>query len=225
MPAVTAGRGYAILQAAMLPPRDDDKKDGRRERSARTHRGIVAALLDLVEEGNLEPTAAQIARRAGVAVRSIRQHFPSREDLFLAAVEEHARRVAPLRDYVDARLPMANRVAAFADVRGRELEFCSPVRRAASFLDTAQKHVRASTAIGRATDEAWQRRRREVEQVFARELDGRPDKRELLDALDLLAHGRTWDTMRYALHLSPADATAMLRRALESVLAPCSPAP
>jgi len=198
----------------MLPQRAIERRDGRRERSARTHKAIVAALIDLIEEGNLAPTAGQIAKRASVAVRSIRQHFPSREDLFVAAVEEHSRRVGPMRAYVDARLPLAERVTAFAEARGRELEFCSPVRRAASVVHAAPK----SSAIGRATDDAWQRRRREVEQVFAAELDASDARRELLDALDLLSHGRTWDTLRYAMQLSPKAATDLLARSLKAVL-------
>jgi len=202
----------------MLPPRAREKRDGRRERSARTHRAIVAALIDLIEEGNLAPTAAHIAKRASVAVRSIRQHFPSREDLFVAAVEEHARRLSPLRTYVDARLPLEQRVAAFAEARGRELEFCSPVRRAALFVETVPTNG-ASSAIHRATDEAWHRRRREVEQVFARELENRADRAALMNALDLLCHGRTWDTMRYAMQMSPADATELLRRSIAAALA------
>ena len=43
----------------MLPQRVLEKRDGRRERSARTHKAIVAALIDLIEEGNLGPTASQ----------------------------------------------------------------------------------------------------------------------------------------------------------------------
>ena len=200
----------------MLPQRALEKRDGRRERSARTHKLIVASLIDLIEEGNPWPTASQIARRANVAVRSIRQHFPSREDLFIAAVEEHARRAEPMKTYVDARGPLEQRVAAFADARARELEFCSPVRRAASVTLASPKAT--STAIGRATDDAWQRRRREVEQVFAEELEASPNRQTLLDALDLLSHGRTWDTMRYAMQLSAATATELLRASIEAVL-------
>ncbi len=191
----------------MLPQRVLEKRDGRRERSARTHKAIVASLIDLIEEGNLSPTASQIAKRASVAVRSIRQHFPSREDLFVAAVEEHARRVSPMKTYVDARLPLDERVAAFAEGRAKELEFCSPVRRAASVVDLSA--TKGSTSISRATDEAWQRRRREVEAVFAVEIE---KHRDLLDALDMLTHGRTWDTMRYAMQLTPSHATALLKR-------------
>jgi AcrR family transcriptional regulator len=203
----------------MLPQRGVEKKDGRRERSVRTHKAIVSSLIDMIEEGNPSPTAAQIAKRAGVAVRSIRQHFPSREDLFIAAVDEHARRVAPLRAFVDARTPFAKRVVAFADARARELEFCAPVRRAASLVSPPVGGVkRGSTAIGRATDDAWQRRRLEVEQVFAKELDASRDRGELLDALDLLLHGRTWDTMRGAMQLSAEAATSILTRSIRAVL-------
>jgi AcrR family transcriptional regulator len=201
----------------MLPQRSLEKRDGRRERSARTHTAIVASLIDLIEEGSVSPTAGQIAKRAGVAVRSIRQHFPSREDLFVAAVDEHARRVGPLKAYVDARTPLGERVDAFAEARAKELEFCAPVRRAALLVYVAPTKT-GSTAIGRATDEAWQRRRREVEQVFAAELDASDDRARLLDTLDLLAHGRTWDTMRWAMQLSPRVATALLSRTLRAVL-------
>jgi AcrR family transcriptional regulator len=194
------------------------KRDGRHERSRRTNRAIVTALLDLVAEGNFEPTAGQIAERAGVALRSIRQHFSSREELFLAAVEAYTQRVAPTREEVDVRMPLAERIAAFAEVRGRELELSSPIRRATGLLDSAEQQVRASSAIGRAIDVAWQRRRREVAHVFAAELARGDDKKGLLDAVDLLAHGRTWDTMRFVLGLSRGDATATLRRTLGALL-------
>jgi hypothetical protein len=118
-----------------------------------------------------------------------------------------------MKSYVDARLPLEDRVAAFAEARAKELEFCSPVRRAASVVDLSA--TKGSTAISRATDEAWQRRRREVEQVFAAELEHR---RDLLDALDMLTHGRTWDTMRYAMQLSPSAATALLTKTIAAVI-------
>ncbi|MBS2031786.1 MAG: TetR family transcriptional regulator [Deltaproteobacteria bacterium] len=193
--------------------------DGRRARSLRTRRAIVDALLDLVEDGELEPTAAQIAARAGIAVRSIGQHFASREQLFLAAVEAHTKRVAPTPISVPPTMPLRERIAIFAEVRGRELEATAPIRRASAFLDSAPRPARAASAIGRATDAAWARRRGELAHVFARELKAADDRKALLDALDLLAHGRTWDTLRHALRLSPAEATAMLRRALATLLA------
>ena len=37
----------------------------------------MGALLDLLEAGEMRPTAAQIAQRAGVSLRSVFQHFES----------------------------------------------------------------------------------------------------------------------------------------------------
>jgi TetR/AcrR family transcriptional regulator of autoinduction and epiphytic fitness len=187
-----------------------EKKDGRRERSKRTHKNIIASLIDMIEEGNASPTALQIAKRSGSAVRSIRQHFTSREALFIAAVDEHARRMEPMLPHVDARLPLDRRIDAFVAGRSRELEASAPVRRATALV--------SSKAIGRATDVAWQRRRQEVERTFAKELEAAPKSRELLDTLDVLSHARTWDTMRSLMQLSVAAATAVLARSIRAVL-------
>jgi AcrR family transcriptional regulator len=194
----------------MLPQRGGvEKKDGRRERSVRTRRNIVASLIDMIEEGNASPTAGQIAKRAGVAIRSIRQHFPSREALFVAAVDEHTRRVHPTVAAIDPRLSLEQRIQAFVEARCRELEASASVRRATSLV--------SSKAIGRATDAAWQRRRAEVEQIFASEIDAEKGH-ELLDTVDLLSHARTWDTMRSVMQLPTQAATAVVARSLRAVL-------
>jgi hypothetical protein len=85
-------------------------------------------------------------------------------------------------------------------------------------VDPAARHERSTSALARATDAAWHRRRDELAQLFARELEAADDPKALLDTLDVLAHGRTWDTWRHALRLSPAAATAQLRRVLGAVL-------
>jgi AcrR family transcriptional regulator len=64
--------------------------DGRRLRSERSRPAIIDALLALMEEGNLVPTAQQTADRAGVGIRSVFRHFSDMESLF-AAVDEQSR--------------------------------------------------------------------------------------------------------------------------------------
>ena len=81
----------------------------------RTRAAIVAALYDLVRAGDPAPTAARIAKRAGVALRSIGQHFPSREAL-LAAVAEHHVAVAPHPKHA-ATTPLHTRLTAFVRAR------------------------------------------------------------------------------------------------------------
>ena len=55
-----------------------DQRDGRTVRAERTRQALVDSLLNLLDEGQLTPTAAEIAARAGVSERSVFQHFPDR---------------------------------------------------------------------------------------------------------------------------------------------------
>ena len=59
--------------------------DGRRLRSERSRQAIIDAMLGLVEEGILVPTAQQVSQRAGVGIRSVFRHFTDMESLFATA--------------------------------------------------------------------------------------------------------------------------------------------
>jgi AcrR family transcriptional regulator len=56
--------------------------DGRRLRSERSRKAIIDAIMALVEEGVLVPTAQQVSERAGVGIRSVFRHFSDMESLF-----------------------------------------------------------------------------------------------------------------------------------------------
>src|SRR5690349_2139340 len=112
----------------MLPHDDDEERvDGRRLRGQKTRGAIVQALLDLIEEGNPEPPAREIAERAGIAIRSIRQHFETREELLLAVAELHAERLGAAREDIadDASLSLEDRIDRFTQSRAKELEASS----------------------------------------------------------------------------------------------------
>lgn len=55
--------------------------DGRVMRSERSRQHILDALLALVEEGNLVPTAQQVSQRAGVGLRTVFRHYDDMETL------------------------------------------------------------------------------------------------------------------------------------------------
>lgn len=186
------------------------RPDGRHERTKRTRAAIVTAILDLTEAGELAPTAQAIADRAGVAVRSIRQHFVSREQLFLAAAEVHARRTVAQRPEVDAALPPRARVAAFAALRARELEATRALRRAVALVE------HRSPVVAQAARQLGAVRRREVARAFAPELDA--GRRALLDRLDLVSTGKVWDVMRGDLGLGPPAAERQLADLLLALL-------
>jgi TetR/AcrR family transcriptional regulator of autoinduction and epiphytic fitness len=190
------------------------KVDGRRARAKKTHGAIVGALLDLADEGNVAPTAQELATRAGVALRSIRQHFASREILLIAAGAEHARRVVVRVGHVDPHAPLRTRLESFAIGRGRMLEATAALRHAAVLVETK------SPAVSKGTAELARMRRREVEEIFARELAAhdRLEKKRILDMIDLVSSGKVWDAMRRDLKLSEDDGVTMMRRLLRASL-------
>ena len=59
--------------------------DGRRLRSERSRQAIIDAMLALVEEGVLIPTAQQVSDRAGVGIRTVFRHFSDMESLYATA--------------------------------------------------------------------------------------------------------------------------------------------
>ena len=181
------------------------RKDGRHARADRTRAAIVGALLDLADRGLLAPTAQQIADAAGVALRSIRQHFETRESLLLAAAQEYAHRSGPRSAPVERTLPLEARIVAFARARSSELESSAPLRRAAQLAEDGSPAVHKAMAATRHA------RRREIATLFEDVLGASPDADALLDAVDLLAGGVVYDTLG-------RDKRARLERMLRLVL-------
>lgn len=61
--------------------------DGRRAKGVATREAILAATRKVLTSGNFRPDAKAIVRADGFAPRSINQHFPSLESLYLAAID------------------------------------------------------------------------------------------------------------------------------------------
>jgi AcrR family transcriptional regulator len=73
----------------MNPP-DVMAPDGRRRRSKNSRNAIVAAMLELVAEGRITPSAEEVASRAGVGLRTVFRHFTDMESLYAAMTERLA---------------------------------------------------------------------------------------------------------------------------------------
>ena len=93
-----------MTMSAARPDTDipDTVTDGRRLRSADSRRRIVAALMQLVEAGDLEPSAESVAEKAGVGLRSVFRHFKDMEGL---RREMNAIVEARLRGIIENPLP------------------------------------------------------------------------------------------------------------------------
>ncbi len=193
--------------ARSLPP--VKKPDGRHARKARTSQAIVAALHALLEEGRVDPTAKMIADRASVAIRSIGQHFPSREHLLLALASFHAERL-PKPTPPPPGTPFDRRVEQFVGNRAKALEATVTLRRA------AHQVAGKSKAIGLVLTEIARRRREELRRFLGPELKSRPAW--LNSAVETLCSGAAWDTLRTEQHLASAAAASVLARSLRQLL-------
>src|SRR6478735_5965590 len=107
------------------------KTDGRLGRSERSRAAVAEALLALIDEGDLRPTAPRIAARAGVSLRLVFHHFKDLEAVFADAAKREIARVTPTLRPVAADGPFDRRLEAFVLERARLFERISTMWRAA----------------------------------------------------------------------------------------------
>jgi AcrR family transcriptional regulator len=191
------------------------QRDGRTVRAERTRQALVDALLALLYEGQLQPTAERIAARAGVSERSLFQHFADREALYQAVAVQQYERIVPTLDPIDPSLPLPERIDAFVVQRGRLLETVTPVRRAALLLEPESEVVAGWLQSTRG------QKAEEVERVFRPELDSadQTERRVLLAALVAASAWTAWEGLRAHQGLSEERSRAAMRATLSALLA------
>lgn len=198
----------------VLAPPATPSPDGRAARSERTRAAVVDAALALIEEGDLRPTAARVASRAGVALRTVFLHFQDMELLYVTAAGHQYGRMASLLTPAPADGSLDRRIAAFVAHRARLLEAITPVRRAAlliePFSDALASRLRATRAGAQ----------RDVERVFDAELRALTDgeRREVLAALTMATAWPAWESLRAHQQLGTRQARAVMARTVRALL-------
>lgn len=88
----------ALMPLAAVPdPIDTDADtDGRTLRRRRNRDAVIASLISLIQEGDLDPTVAKIADRAAVSHRSIFRYFEDLDELARTALESAVLAALPL---------------------------------------------------------------------------------------------------------------------------------
>jgi AcrR family transcriptional regulator len=180
--------------------------DGRLSRAARTRTAVVDALLTLNAQGQLRPTARDIAAEAGVSLRSVYVHFDDLEALFVESSRRHTELLASVLPPLLDEGTFAERLDAFLGRRVTIHEFAPGVRRAALLQEPFSPAIQQTMGQGR------QALRAEVGCAFAPELaavDG--DELPLLRALDVATNAMTWESLRTFARLPVDEATAQVR--------------
>jgi len=189
--------------------------DGRLARSARTRHAVVDALLDLLNEGDLRPTAARIAERAGVSLRLVFHHFDDLEAIYSKLADRQAERVKPLIVPISVALPLPRRIEDFSAQRSRLLETLSPVRRSAVLMEPFRP------ALAKQLKHARDLTRAATIAAFAPELSklDADEKRAAIAALDVATSWVAWEQMRRHQGLSETEARRVMATTIRALLA------
>ena len=201
------------MGAAVTGSATEAVTDGRTKRSLRTRAAVVDAVLELVKEGDLRPTAPRIAERAGVSLRSVFQHFNDLGALHAAVAARQLEEVTGLTQPIDVGLPLSDRVLEFVSQRAAVLEAVTPIRRA-SLMNPLSPEGHDGYERMRSLS------RDEVARVFAAELGAMADgvACEVLEAIDVACSWQTWEGLRQYQRLPIAVAQQVVVRIITALL-------
>lgn len=183
--------------------------DGRRLRADESRRRIAQAMLDLVREGEVTPSAETVAERAGVGRRTVFRLFNDMEGVYR---EMHAIMVARLAPMFAAPFDGATwreRLDEVIERRAHMFEEMLPIKSAAdahryrsAFLQNEHKKL---TRLQRQT-------------MLAVLPEGITSQTERVEALDLTLSFEVWRRLRQEQRLPPRQAAAVLRRIVRALM-------
>ena len=183
--------------------------DGRHRRGLDSRARIVAALSDLVQAGEVAPSAEQVAARADVGLRTVFRHFKDMDSLYgeisqAMAVILMARAAQPFKAPEGAA-----RVVELVERRAGPFEQLAPFMDAAAVAWSRSPVLQAE--IGRLTSL--------LREILLRELpkDLATDPARV-EALDLLLSFESWSRLRRQQGLTPERAREVLEAAVKQVL-------
>lgn len=183
--------------------------DGRFRRGERSRQAIVAALVELVGRGVLQPTAQQVADQAGVGIRSVFRHFSEMESLYAAMDARLEGDAVHILRGGDRAGTLEQRVAGLVRQRASLFERIAPYKRSANLLRWRSRFLQ-----GR--HRRLQAGLREDLVAWLPELKGAPA--DLVEALDLALAFEAWDVLRGDRGLSSRRAMAVLERTARALV-------
>jgi AcrR family transcriptional regulator len=184
--------------------------DGRMRRSQRSGHAIVEALLELVGEGTVEPTAQQVAQRAGVGIRTVFRRFSDMESLFAEMDARLQAEALPLLVGGQPRGTIAERARLLVQQRCAFFERISPYKRAGNLKRPRSAFLSSRHAM------LVRELRRDL-QRWLPELQSKPA--DLVDALDLATSFEAWDRLRTEQRLSNQRVLATMQRIVSALVA------
>ena len=189
--------------------------DGRRQRRARNRDAVVDALLAIVADGDLAPSAEAVAARAGLSSRSLFRYFDDVDDLCRAAIARQHERVATLLDRpVDIDGAVASRARDAVTHRVDLFDAMGDVGRLARLRAPFQPLIADQLATIRRL------LRERMTTALAPELDAPGTSPAALDAADVLCSFEAYHLLRYDLGRTRDDAIGVMTAGIVALVAP-----
>ncbi|WP_338424502.1 TetR/AcrR family transcriptional regulator [Sphingopyxis kveilinensis] len=198
------------VQADVADGGPDARPDGRRERSRSSYKRIVAAMMALIEAGDLMPSAARVADEAGVGLRTVFRHFDDMDALYREISRIIGERIWPI---VTAPYPDGDWRANLRELtrrRVRVFETMLPFRLAANI-----KRYQSPYLLGQYAQVVTMER-----ELVLRLLP--PDvasNRYLTEALCAALSFQNWRAIRQDQGLSVEDASGVVAHMIEALVA------
>lgn len=205
-------RGMKPARAPSVTPDHPDasaRTDGRAARRVDTRRRIVDALVALIHEGQLTPTAESVAGRAAVGLRTVFRHFEDMDTLYREIRIDLDVLLQPL---LQARLTGATwqqRVLQSIEHRADIYE------RLAALHVAAQVHRHESTFLAEDLMASARLQRQMLQRLLPARI-GRAGA--LLEALDLALSIESWVRLRREQGLSRDQACAVMQRTATALM-------
>lgn len=194
----------------MAPRSNTPLTDGRRERSRSSRSKIIAAMLDLVGNGDVAPSAARVAEVAGVGLRSVFRHFDDMDELYKEMGDVIEARVMPIILQAPSGATWKEKLIDIADRRAKVFETILPFRISANLKRFQSPYLmqdyRRMLRLESETVEAHLPRAVKDDLVAAR-------------GLNVILSFQTWRLLRHDQDLPVDDAKAVVRRLLTDAMA------
>lgn len=204
----TGGRSKAPVGTS--PAALTKATDGRFERSRSSRAKIVAAMLALVADGDVQPSAAKVAEMAKVGLRTVFRHFDDMESLYREMSELIEAKVHPTMFKPYRAEHWRDRVRELAARRVEVFETILPYRISASL-----KRFQSAFLM----QDYRRMLRLERESIEAIVPEALLADTVQLNVLHVTLNFQCWRLLRHDQELSVADARAVFLRLVDTALA------
>lgn len=184
-------------------------EDGRKLRSEESRRKIVEALFELTRSGTMAPSAAQVAEKAGVGVRTVFRHFEEMDSLYSEMSEQTAARILPIVRAPYAATAWRDRLNELLDRRFQIYEEILPIKMAGDIYRFRSAFLMKDYQF------YLQVERDTLFEVLPARI---AKNKKLAETLLMLASFQTWRQFRQDQDLSAQEAGATVRAAIDRLI-------